>query len=136
VLQHIDCRMFKKTLLLFIAIFTLLSCDPVHRLTLENRSNMTINVIYSPELDDSFMKDKKAIELDIYGQKMYQVSIDSTESIEIGSVVARYTPRASDVWLDYLEIRRGQDTLRLTGRGEILSTIQEVGKLDWRLIIE
>lgn len=61
------------------------------------------------------------------------IILDSSETISIGTVVAMYTPSANDIDLDYLEMRFGQDTIRLSGKNAILTTIQKVEKLDWDL---
>jgi len=124
----------------FISILTLFSaltsCDPVHDLILENSTNKSVEVIYLPYLDSRQLGDKKAEKIEIHGQEMNKIILDSAETINIGTVTAMYTPSPHDIDLDYLEIRCGQDTIRLTGKNAILTTIQKVEKLDWRLIIK
>jgi len=115
---------------------TLTSCDPVHTLTLENKTKSKIEIIYYPNLDNGQLGNKTLETIDFRGQKMNKVILDSAEIISIGTVVAMYTPSANDIDLDYLEIRYGQDTLRLTGKNAILTTIQKVEKLDWRIIVK
>lgn len=56
--------------------------------------------------------------------------------MRIGDVVARYTPQLDDVELDFLEIHIESDTMKLIGKKSIFSSIQEVDKLDWRLVIK
>jgi hypothetical protein len=114
----------------------LTSCDPVHDLKIENRSSKTIDVIYYPNLDIRQILDKKIEKIEIQGKEMNKIMLDSAETINIGTVAARYNPSANDIDLDYLEVRYGQDTIRLIGKNAILTTIQKVEKLDWRIIIK
>ena len=72
----------------------------------------------------------------IGNEEMNVIALDSGQSMKIGTVIARYTPLARDIDLDYIEVRYKQDTIRLTGKNAILSTVQKVEKLDWRLIIK
>ena len=111
-------------------------CDPVHDLTLENRTNETIEVIYQPYLENRQLNGKEPEKVNIHGTEMNMVTLDSSETIRIGTITAMYTPSASDIDLDYLEVRYGSDTIRLIGKNAILTTIQKVEKLDWRLIIK
>lgn len=115
---------------------TLLSCDPVHSLTLENQSGNTIEVLYRPSLDNILTDGKNIEKIGYYGQQLDKLTLNSAETLRIGEVVAMYTPTAKDVYLDYLEIRNGQDTIRLTGKRAILSTIQKIESLDWRLVVK
>jgi hypothetical protein len=103
---------------------------------LENKTKSKIEIIYYPNLDNGQLGNKTLETIDFRGQKMNKVILDSAEIISIGTVVAMYTPSANDIDLDYLEIRYGQDTLRLTGKNAILTTIQKVEKLDWRIIVK
>ena len=119
-----------------IILVALSSCDPVHTLTLENKAKSKIEIIYYPTLDNRQIGNKTPETIDLRGQKIYKITLDSAETIAIGTVVAMYAPSANDIDLDYLEIRYGQDTLRLTGKNAILTTIQKVEKLDWRLIVK
>lgn len=137
------CITFKKrplklrTYIFILTLFTVLtSCDPVHDLTLENKTDKIVKVIYQPYLDSRHLKGKEPEKINIQGQELNMISLDSSETITIGTVTAMYTPSASDIDLEYLEIRYGSDTLRLTGKNAILTTIQKVEKLDWRLIIK
>lgn len=126
-----------RTYIFILSLFTVLtSCDPVHELTLENRTNQAIEVVYQPYLDNRQLNGLEPEKIIIHGQEMNMVTLDSGETITIGTVTAMYTPSASDIDLEYLEIRYGSDTLRLTGKNAILTTIQKVKKLDWRLIIK
>ncbi len=111
------------------------SCDPVHDLRLENRTNKRIEVLFSPPIDNQDLGDKDIAKINFGGRELNSVTLDSAETIIIGSVTARYNPRANDIDLDYLEIRMQADTLRLIGKTAIFTTIQKVEKLDWRLII-
>jgi hypothetical protein len=124
------------SILTLILLSTLTSCDPVHTLILENKTKNKIEVIYYPTLDNRQLGNKTSETIEIRGQKMNKLTLDSAETIAIGTVVAMYTPSANDIDLDYLEIRYGQDTIRLTGKNAILTTIQKVEKLDWRLIVK
>jgi len=117
-------------------LFSLTSCDPVHTLTLENKTNGKIEVIYYPTLDNGLIRNKTTEEIEIRGQKLNKLTLDSAETISIGTVVAMYTPSANDIDLDYLEIRYGHDTIQLTGKNAILTTIQKVEKLNWRIIVK
>ena len=112
------------------------SCDPVHDLTLENGTNRTIEVIYQPYLESRMLDGKQPETVNIRGEEMKMITLDSNETIRIGTVTAMYTPTASDINLNYLEVRYGTDTIKLTGKNAILTTIQKVEKLDWRLIIK
>ncbi len=125
-----------KYITIFSILLTLISCDPVHELTLENKTNKPIEVIYNPQLDSRQIRNKEVVKIEIRGQEMSKITLDSAETINIGTVVAMYNPSANDIDLDYLEIRYGQDTIRLTGKNAILTTIQKVEKLNWRLIIK
>lgn len=119
-----------------IAILLLLSsCDPVHHLKLENKTNKRIEVIFYPALDTQNLGDKEVIKINFSGRESSSVILDSAETIRIGTVTARYNPRPNDIDVDYLEIRMQADTLRLIGKTAIFTTIQKVEKLDWRLII-
>ncbi len=111
------------------------SCDPVHDLRLENRTNKRIEVIFSPTLDNQDLGDKEITKINFGGRELSSVTLDSAEIIRIGTVTARYNPRPNDIDLDYLEIRMQADTLRLFGKTAIFTTIQKVEKMDWRLII-
>ena len=121
---------------MLLILVTLTSCDPVHNLTLENKTKSKIEIIYYPTLDVGQLGNKTPETIDFRGQKMNKLTLDSAETISIGKVVAMYTPSAKNIDLDYLEIRYGQDTIRLTGKNAILTTIQKVKKLDWRLIVK
>jgi hypothetical protein len=111
------------------------SCDPVHDLKLENRTNKSIEVIFSPTLDNQDLGDKEIKKISFSGRELNSVTLDSAETIRIGNVTARYNPRPNDIDLEYFEIRMEVDTLRLIGKTAIFTTIQKVEKLDWRLII-
>jgi len=123
-------------ILTLMLLFSLTSCDPVHTLTLENKTNGKIEVIYYPTLDNGLIRNKTTEEIEIRGQKLNKLTLDSAETISIGTVVAMYTPSANDIDLDYLEIRYGHDTIQLTGKNAILTTIQKVEKLNWRIIVK
>jgi hypothetical protein len=56
--------------------------------------------------------------------------------MKIGTVSARYTPKVTDVSLDYLETINGKDTIKLVGKSAIFNFIQKIDKLDWRLTIK
>jgi hypothetical protein len=110
------------------------SCDPVYDLKLENQSSGTIEVIFSPSIADQHESEEGKIS--IRGEEINVITLDSGETMKIGTVIARYNPVASDLYLDYLEVRYKQDTIRLTGKNAILSTIQKVEQFDWRVIIK
>lgn len=93
-------------------------------------------MLYRPSIDDVLIDGKKIEKEEYQGQKLNKIILDSAETLKIGNVVAAYTPTADDVDLDYLEIRNGQDTIRLTGKRAILSTIQKIKSLDWRLVVK
>ena len=111
------------------------SCDPVFDLKLENRTNKRIDILFSPTLENQDLGDKEITKINFGGRELSSVTLDSAETIRIGTVTARYNPRPNDIDLDYLEIRMQADTLRLIGKTAIFTTIQKVEKLDWRLII-
>lgn len=125
-----------KYITIFTLLFALTGCDPVHELTLENKTNKPIEVIYNPQLDNSQIGNKEVEKIEIEGQEMSKITLDSAETIKIGTVVAMYIPSANNIDLHYLEIRYGKDTIRLTGKHAILTAIQKVEKLDWRLIVK
>jgi hypothetical protein len=128
--------MKRASLILTISTLIILtSCDPVHDLKLENKTNKKIDVIYSPMLDQQELEGQQATEIKINGRMVNLVTLDPTKTIRIGHVSARYNPKPSDIHLDYLEIRIKQDTLKLVGQNAIFSTLQKVDKLDWRVII-
>jgi hypothetical protein len=112
------------------------SCDPVHQLTLENGTRNKIQVIYYPELNSRQLDNKKVETIRMQGREMNKVTLDSAETMTIGTVVARYTPSADDINLDYLEVLNGNDTIKLSGKNAILSVIQKVKSLDYRIIIK
>jgi hypothetical protein len=122
-------------LVTLMGLLLMTSCDPVHDLKLENRTNKSIEVIFSPTLDNQDLGDKEIKKISFSGRELNSVTLDSAETIRIGNVTARYNPRPNDIDLDYLEIRMEVDTLRLIGKTAIFTTIQKVEKLDWRLII-
>lgn len=113
----------------------LISCDPVHDLRLENKTDNKIDVIYSPALDLQELNGHEPTGIEVNGQKMNLVTLAPSETIRIGHVVASYNPKPYHIHVEYLEVRLGTDTLRLIGRNSIFSTIQKVESLDWRLII-
>jgi len=130
----IDFRNRKHlTILTLLALLT--SCDPVHSLKLENKTNNKIEVVFSPALDNQDLGNKETTRIILKGREFNSVTLDSAETIGIGTVIARYNPRPDDIDLDYLEIRMQSDTLRLIGKMAIFTTLQKVEKLDWRLII-
>ena len=117
------------------ALSLLASCDPVHSLKLENKTNDKIEVVFYPNLDNQDLGDKQTTKINFNGRELNTVTLDSAETIRLGTVTARYNPRPNDVDLDYLEVRMQRDTLRLTGKTAIFTTLQKVEKLDWRLVI-
>jgi hypothetical protein len=131
--------MIKMNSKILVATLTLLllmtSCDPVHDLILENRTNKRIEVLFSPTLDNQDLGNKDITKVYFGGRELNSATLDSAETMRIGNVTARYNPRPNDIALDYLEIRMQADTLRLIGKTAVFTTIQKVKKLDWRLII-
>ncbi|WP_353480269.1 hypothetical protein [Haliscomenobacter sp.] len=123
-------------ILCLIILSALTSCDPVHKLILENQTKSKIEVIYYSALDNRYLGNKTLDTIEVRGLEMNKVTLSAGETIVIGTVVAMYTPSAHHIDLDYLEIRYGQDTIQLTGKNAILSAIQKVGKLNWRLIVK
>lgn len=116
-------------------LLVLISCDPTLDLKLENQTGNSIEVLYSQNSRvDYFGKNKTEI-VEINGRELNKIKLDSAEILRIGTVVASYVPRTEDIYIDYLEIHSGSDTIKLTGKHAILSTIQRVKRLDWRLII-
>ena len=83
----------------------LTSCDPVHSLKLENKTSEKIEVLFYPDLDNQELGDKETTKINFNGRELNTVTLDSAETIRIGTVTARYNPRPDDVDLDYLEVR-------------------------------
>lgn len=111
------------------------ACDPVHSLTLENQTNRQIEVICYPGLAED-IEDITSDQIVINGKQMSRIILDTAETMSIGLVIAKNTPSAQDLEMDYLEIRYGKDTLKLSGKNAIFSTIQKVENLNWRLIVK
>jgi hypothetical protein len=111
----------------------LTSCDPVHHLKLENKTQKPIEVIYnSSGLEPT---NEKAEKININGHIYAREVLHCGQKMEIGTVVARYVPKPHDVSLDYLEIHIGNDTMKLIGKKAIFTAIHKVGKLDWRFVV-
>jgi len=113
----------------------LISCDPTHSIRLENRTGKKIEVLYHAEgnVQVSNPSDLKSIKLN--GISYDCITLDSTDIITIGHVIARYTPRPEDTSIDRLEIRIEGDTLRFIGKKAIFSMVNKQSRLDWRLIV-
>jgi hypothetical protein len=122
------------TVLTVLAALT--SCDPSHDLKIDNQTGKPIEVLYSQSSNVSYFGVNKTEFLKINGRDLNKIILDSAETLRIGIVNARYAPTAEDLDIDFLEIRNSSDTIRLIGKHSILSTIQKVKKLDWRLIIK
>ena len=122
------------TALAFMTFLT--GCDPIHHLKIENKTDRQVEVLYSPSLDPNQLGNLKVDSIEFNGKKLYRLFLAYSETMQIGTVTMRFTPEAKDINLDYLEIRNGTDTIRLIGKHAILTTIQKVKKLDWRLIIK
>lgn len=127
--------MIKNIFLILLVISGLSSCDPVHDIKLENQTGKPVVVIYRPLIEIA-PTGSKIESFDVNGVKYAKVVLDSGEVMRIGNVVARYSPRAEDVELDFLEVYIDNDTMKLIGKKSIFSAIQKVDKLDWRLIIK
>jgi hypothetical protein len=123
--------MFLKVLSI---LFALAGCDPSHTLKLENQSTGKIELLYYPSLDHT--GNSRPERVNINGKTLDKITLDSAGTIQIGAVHGMYTPSALNIELDYLEIRYKQDTIRLTGKNAILTTIQKVGSLDWRILVK
>jgi len=117
-------------------LLVLMSCDPTHDLKLENQTGNSIEVLYSQNSEVAYFGKNKTEIVEIHGQELNKIKLDSAETLKIGTVIASYVPRTEDIYVDYLEIHSGSDTIKLTGKHAILSTIQKVKRLDWRLIIK
>ena len=117
-------------------LLVLMSCDPTHDLKLENQTGNSIEVLYSQSSSVNYLGKNKTETVKINGRELNKIKLDSAEILRIGTVVASYVPRTEDIYIDYLEIHSDMDTIKLTGKHAILSTIQKVKKLDWRLIIK
>lgn len=115
---------------------TMSSCDPVHNLRIENRAEKTIEILYSPNLNEFKNATIKADSIVFNGRHLKRLFLADSETLVIGTIYMRSTPLAKNIDIDYLEIRNGPDTLRLIGKHAILATLQKVKKLDWRLIIK
>ncbi len=124
---------FNKLGLLFSLLIA--SCDPVHHLHLDNKTGNAITIIYRPQIEIAPVGSK--IETIIINKIEYsKVILDSGQQMKIGTVSARYTPKVTDVSLDYLETINGKDTIKLVGKSAIFNFIQKIDKLDWRLTIK
>jgi|SRR5690606_37124129 len=86
------------------------SCDPVHSLKVESKMNTSIEVVFDPTLDSQDLGGKKITQINFNGREFSSVTLDSAETIRIGTVTARYNPKPNDIDLDYLEIRMQSDT--------------------------
>jgi hypothetical protein len=115
---------------------TMTSCDPVHNLRVENQADRPVEILYSPNLNEFKNETIKADSIVFNGRHLKRLFLADSETIIIGTVYMRFTPLAKDIDIDYLEIRNGSDTLRLIGKHAILTTLQKVKKLDFRLIIK
>lgn len=113
----------------------LAGCDPVHSLLLENGTkDGDLEVLYASEL---YFEDKVIEGYELNGDKsINRTKLAPGETMEIGTVHARYQPKPEDVRLDYLEIRYRNDTIVLRGRHAIFSTIQKIENLDWRFVVK
>ncbi len=124
----------RKTLLVLLTVLGFVSCDPTHQIRLENQTSNPIVVICSPQIDTNTEESKTEL-FDANGTTYEKIVLDSGQTIPIGDVVG-YTPTIHDIRLDFLEIHIESDTMRLIGKKSILSSVQKVGRLDWRLIIK
>lgn len=86
-----------SVILTILSLITLTSCDPVHDIRLENKTNENIEVIYFPTLDQQELEGIQATEVTVDGRKMSLVTLEPTKAIRIGQVSARYTPKPSDI---------------------------------------
>lgn len=121
---------------LIIIILLIMSCDPVHDLLLENSTKNSIEILFYPELSENALPKKNIETIEHKGLEMYKLILNQNKKIIIGTAIARYTPSAHSIDLDYLEVRNEKDTIVLVGKNAILSAIQKVKKLDWRLIVK
>jgi hypothetical protein len=125
----------RLTIFLLTALLLVLSsCDPVHDLHLENQTSKSVIVIYRPLIE--IAPTGRKIESIRRNNITYaKVVLGSGEKMRIGNVIANYIPEVDDVELEFLEICMERDTMKLIGKKSILSAIQEVDKLDWRLVL-
>jgi len=123
----------KKLCVISFLLFILTSCDPTHDLHLENQTGEEVAVIYHPALS---LQSKKSDIVIVGNRKMHQLTLSNAEKVSIGTVTASYQPSAHDVDLEYLEITYSSDTIKLVGKRAILSAIQKIDNLDWRLIVK
>lgn len=122
--------------ILLVFFFGVTSCDPVHQLHLVNDSRKNIDVIIFPKLDSTDLSEHRGKSLQLNGQDMSVLTLAPSESLCIGHVFARYTPRVDDVTSDFIEIHIGQDTIRLASKDTIFSRLQKEKNLDWRLTVK
>lgn len=118
------------------AILAFSSCDPVHDLKLENRSDSPVEVIFYPSLGNYPTIDQQVTPIEWRELTMNKLTLHPNELIPIGTVVAMYAPQVNDIQLEYLEVRQDEDTIRLIGKSAIFMSIQKVKKLDWRMIVK
>lgn len=125
----------KPTHYLSLLFLLLMGCDPVHSLQLENGTkDGDLEVLYASDL---YFNDKVIEGYELTGDKsIKRTMLAPGETMEIGTVHARYQPRPDDVKIDYLEIRYRNDTIVLKGRRAIFSTIQKIESLDWRFVVK
>jgi hypothetical protein len=129
----INCTTNK--LLIALTSLALTGCDPVHQIKLDNETGKPVIIIYRPLIEISPAR-SKVESFDIDGITYARTVLSSGEFMRIGNVVARYTPRPDDIELDFLEVCIDKDTMKLIGKKSILSAIQKVDKLDWRLLLK
>ncbi|GIV28782.1 MAG: hypothetical protein KatS3mg027_2596 [Bacteroidia bacterium] len=125
----------KSKLLILLIIFGITSCDPAHQIKIENKTSQPITVIFKP-LMDSAPTDSNFASFETNDVLFGKTVLKSGQVLEIGTVAARYNPQPDDIDFDYLEIHIDKDTMKLIGKLSIFSVIQEVDKLDWRLVIK
>jgi hypothetical protein len=98
-------------------------------------TNDTIKVL--TDLNGKFGLGQHKISLiELHGITYKSVTLDSSDFITIGDIVARYDPRPSDISVDRLEIWLKNDTISLIGKNAIISMISKKSRGDWRLTIK
>ena len=123
-----------KSLPLFLFLTLFEACDPVHQIRLENATKAPIEVWMGG--DKIFGQDSLEI-VNHRGRKVKRAQLAPGALLNIGTVIARYTPQLNNLEVDFLEIRTASgDTITLAGRDTIFSRVQKFGRLDWRLRVE
>jgi|GEM_PF-3365511 len=115
-------------------LFLLSSCDPVHTLILENASKESVEIVFQGNLSIETKGELELMQIEGSEEEFRKLRLGPDEILPIGTVVASYNPKPSDLDLSYLQISSATDTLKLRNRQEIAELLEKVGRLDWRIV--